>query len=105
MAEQVRIVRIDAAVEHRRAEVRRIMAVIGAVCGVAAVGAVVPIVDSIAGAVVIVAIVAVVAVAMMRWVARRVRWWFEARADARIAAAWRAEHQDAGVGADRARVA
>jgi hypothetical protein len=88
--EQVQIVRINAAVEHRQREIRTITVVIVVVNGVAAAGALVPLVDNLAGALVIGLAVTAALMLMVRWVARRVRWWFEDRADARTAAAWRA---------------
>ncbi len=102
--EQVQIVRINAAAEHRRREVHGITVVIAAMGGVAAACAVVPLVDNLVGALVIGAVLAVVARTTVRWVARRVRWWFEDRADARAAAAWRAERaalQTTGADTDR----
>lgn len=87
-----RFVRPDTMADHRRREVRTITGVIAAVKAVAVVGAVVPWVDNLATAVVFGVLALVVVVLVGRWVARRVRWWFEDRHDARIAEQWRADH-------------
>src|SRR5687768_8699213 len=90
----VRIVR-PTMTEHRNREVRGWTLAFAAVKGVATACALVPAVDSLMTAVVIAALVAVVGGLVLRWVLRRVRWWFEDRADARTAEQWRARHASA----------
>jgi ABC-type transport system involved in cytochrome bd biosynthesis fused ATPase/permease subunit len=86
----VRVVAANPIAEHRARETRLITGVIAAVCAVANACAVIPAVDDLVTALVLAALVTVLAVVVLRWVVRRVRWWFEDRADARTAAAWRA---------------
>lgn len=88
---QVRIVRPDAAAEHRRREVRAITATIAVICTVAMACAVFPAVDNLVTAAVVTLVASMVGGLLLRWVARRVRWWFEDRADERAAARWRAD--------------
>jgi hypothetical protein len=87
----VRVVRPTMA-EHRSREVRGWTFAFATIKGVATACAIFPAVNSLTTALVIAAIVAVVGGLLLRWVARRVRWWFEDRADARTAAEWRALH-------------
>lgn len=96
-ARPVRIVTTNPMADHRTREVRVITTAIAAVCALAAGCAIVPAFDSLIDTVTGAAVVALVVGGGLRWIARRVRWWIEDRADARTAAAWRAEHSRDGV--------
>src|SRR5262245_26522271 len=88
-----------AVAEHRRREVRAITVVLLVVNMVAAACAIVPAVNDVVTGLVWAAVAAGVAVLVLRWVVRRVQWWFEDRHNARIAVQRRAAHSAPTVGA------
>jgi hypothetical protein len=92
-AHSVRIVAANPIAEHRARETRLITGALTAVCTLAAGCTLVPALDDLVTALIVTVLVAGTGVAVLRRVARRVRWWVEDRADARTAAAWRAQHQ------------
>lgn len=92
MPVRVDVERPDSVAEHRRREVRAITAVVLVVNGVAAACAIVPALNDMVTGLVLAVVAAVTGVLGLRWVLRRLRWWFEDRDDARTADAWRAEH-------------
>lgn len=88
----VRIVAGHPMAEHRADEARLITGVLAAVCALAAGCAILPALDNLVTALVLTTIAAVLGAGVVRWVIRRVRWWFEDHADARTAATWQAQH-------------
>ncbi len=102
-ARPVRIVAANPVAEHRAREARTITAIIAVICAVANACAIVPAVDHFVTAVMAAVAATAITVAVIRWAARRVRWWFEDRADARTAATWRAQHAQQGTRDDAIR--
>lgn len=78
---------------QRAREVRTITSFFVAIGAIGCASAVVPAVEQTVTAVFIAIAVFAMAIAAIRYAARRIREHFEDRADARTAAAWRAEHQ------------
>src|SRR4051794_18468851 len=91
-AQPVRIVAGNPIAECRAREARLVAAVLAMVCALAAGCAILPALDNLVTTAVVALAAVAVFVAVLRWVARRVRWWAEDRADARTAATWRAQH-------------
>jgi hypothetical protein len=78
--------------EHRAAEARRVTLAFSVIKAVALACVIFPAFGVLVDHLAVGAIVAVLVGWALRIGARRVRWWFEDRADAATAAAWRAEH-------------
>jgi hypothetical protein len=79
---------------QRASEANLITAGVAVVIGVGWVGGQVPGVGDAIGALVVGALLGLVAAVLLRWVARRVRWYREDREDERIVALRRAERID-----------
>lgn len=66
---------------HRSSEFRAIMVSIVAVCALGCASALWRPMEAVVGTVVVGLLVLAPVVAVLRWIARRLRWWFEDRAD------------------------